>query len=109
MKWKRGIGVLMCCMTVMGAVSFGGLHTEAAACNHTYLQAEAEVYKESSFDSAGHYDVYGDKLSCPRCGYVRWENLHTKRTTGHTFEIIGTDIYGNPVYSNHCSFCPYTK
>lgn len=86
MKLKKGIGVSICCLAVMGMFSFGGLHAKAVACTHTYLQSQAEMYKESTHDSIGHYDVYGDKHSCPQCGYVRWENLHTKWTGYHVFK-----------------------
>lgn len=69
--------------------------------DHTYLQLESEMFKESSNDSAGHFDVYGDKLSCPRCGYVRWENLHTKRTINHEFSFVLL----NGKYVERCSIC----
>lgn len=89
MKLKRGIGVLMCCMTVMGAFSFGGLHTEAALCDHSVLQWEPDAYKTSFHDSIFHYEIYGDKSSCPRCGYVRWENEYTRQVGSHTFDAYG--------------------
>lgn len=90
MNVKRGIGVLLCCLTIMGAFSFGGLQTKAAlGCDHTYLMGQPEVYKTSTYDASGHYDVYADKYECPRCGYVRWQNEIMKWTGSHNFDKNG--------------------
>ena len=97
MKLKRGIGVLMCCLTVMGAFSFGGLQTKAAACDHTFLLSQPEVFKTSTYDASGHYDVFATKSWCPKCDYVRWENEIKKWTGGHTFK------------GNKCTSCTYER
>lgn len=90
MNVKRGIGVLLCCLTIMGAFSFGGLQTKAAlGCDHTYLQVRLDVHKDSEHDSVRHYEVYGDEYSCPRCGYVRWENVYRVQGDEHDFDKYG--------------------
>ncbi len=109
MKLKKGIGELLCCAAVIGMFSLGGLHTKAALCDHTYLQMRPDIYKGFTYDSAGHYDVYGDEGSCPRCGYIRWENVYKVWKSSHRFEQIGTDAYGKPIYSNQCSACEYIR
>lgn len=108
MKLKRaiGAGVLTCCLAVMGVFSFGVRHAVAAVepCDHTFLQAEMNAVYDSWSDSTSHYFVYGERLSCPRCGYVRWEGLYTEKSD-HNYGVIGHDSYGNLIYSNECSVC----
>ncbi len=90
MNVKRGIGVLLCCLTIMGAFSFGGLQAKAGfGCDHTYLQVRLDMYKTSEYDAVWHYDVYGDEYSCPRCGYIRWENVYRIARNKHAFDQYG--------------------
>ena len=95
---KKGIGILMCCAAIIGMFALGGLHTEAALCDHTILQVAPDAYKSPAYDSVWHYNVYGMKCSCPRCGYVRWENEYKIRTVPHDFDSNGV-----------CSSCGYKK
>lgn len=89
-KLKKGIGVLVCCAAIMGGFSYGGMHTEAALiCDHTVLQLETGMTRREYHDSTYHYVEYGDKLSCPRCGYEHWENVYTKNEGRHEFDKDG--------------------
>lgn len=86
MKLKKaiGVGVMTCCLVVTGMVSFGEVHTEAAACDHTLMQVLPDDQYDEYHDSTYHYTVYGDHYSCPRCSYNYWVGLYTVKSS-HSF------------------------
>lgn len=107
MKIKRSIGILLCCLTVVGTFSVNGLSAEAVACTHpAFLLGMPDGAKEPYNDVNGHYEIRGTRYDCAKCGYSYWDGLYTVKTGEHLYAPTGaTDANGFPVYSDYCAIC----
>ena len=100
MKLKRGIGVLLCCLTVMGMFSVSGMSAEAAQCRHTNLIVGYDAVKDLWVNDEAHFFERGTKYECVNCGYCRLENLHIDKEP-HTWVTAGNET--------KCTKCGRTK
>lgn len=105
MKLKKRIGVLICCLAIIGMFSFIKLPVEAAACTHPAFLVGQDVVKESFANADGHFEVRGTGYQCRICQYTYWENLYTVKISNHHYRQLGIDAYGNPYYSDYCFVC----
>lgn len=103
MKLKKGIGVLLCCFTVM-MFSVNGLPTKAAQCTHPAFIVGYDICKESWETDDYHYEIRGKVYECPNCNYSYWENLHTVRSN-HSW----VTVYDDEGTHLECSKCGRIK
>ena len=103
---KKGIGILMCCLTVMGMFSVGTLPVQAAQCQHDRFIVGYDVPQYAYETAAGHFEVRGRKYECPNCKYAYWEDLYHIKVGDHNWaptKHILAD--GTSRWENYCAGC----
>lgn len=104
---KKGIGVVMCCLTIMGMFSAGTLPVQAAqGCKHDRFIVGYDVTQYAYANAAGHYEVRGTKYECPNCKYAYWEDLYHVKVGDHNwfskYHELGD---GTSRYEDYCAGC----
>ncbi len=82
---KKGIGVLLCCLAVMGMFSAGTLPVQAAQCDHTKFLVGADQRISNYVTKDGHYELWGRKYECPNCKYSYYGDTHGVWIGAHTW------------------------
>lgn len=115
MKMKRRIGLLLCCLAVMGMISASVIPVQAAeraVCKHPHFMIVYDAVYRSFSRADGHYNEQGTEYICADCRYTYWTNLHEVKMGDHewkTIEIPGTDQNGDPILRKRCRICNATK
>lgn len=95
--FKKGIGILMCCLTVMGMLSVSILPVQAAQCQHDRFIVGYDVTQSAYVNADGHYEIRGRKYECPNCKYAYWENLYHIKVGDHnwaqTYREVSKGVY----------------
>lgn len=111
---KKRIGLMVCCLILIGSFAVGVLPVQAAVyavCKHPHFRLLYGVKYRNVYTTEGHYEDVGTKNICADCGYVWWTNLERVKTGTHNWELkcIGTDINGDKVWEYQCAGCGWSK
>lgn len=115
MKMKRRIGLLLCCLAIMGMFSASVIPVRAEArmgCHHPHFMIVYDAVYRSFSRADGHYKEQGTEYICADCRYTYWTNLHEVKMGDHEwilFKVPGTDDNGNEIWRYRCDICGATK
>ena len=95
---KRRVGILMCCLAVIGMFSVSVLSVQAAACTHEHYFLNAGASYDY-INENGHYTATGNKWVCASCGQDSyWTDVYTEKVGDHNYNDDGV-----------CTICFYKK
>jgi hypothetical protein len=114
MKRKRRIGLLLCCLAVMGMFSASVIPAQAKAkmgCHHPHFMIVPDADCRSFSKADGHYKEFGTAYICADCKYTYWTNLYQVKMGDHDWYLVseGADSNGNIVWRYHCRGCSMLK